>query len=330
MKRDPRDSSTESTIDIGRQVLEIEADALRETRRRLGPEFQRAVDLILNSKGRVVTTGIGKSGAVARKIASTFASTGTPALFLHAAEGLHGDLGMVTDGDVLVAVSYSGRTEDLMNILPVIRSMKVPIIAISGNRRSSLAHQADVVLDGSVRQEACPLNLAPTASTTVALALGDALAVAVMTQRGFTRDDFARFHPGGTLGRGLHLRVADLMRTGERFATVPHGSTVRDALFAITKAQAGAAAVLDGDGHLAGIVTDGDIRRYLVREDGGLDTAIADVMTPTPVVVNPDMPAVDALRLMEEKVVDDLPVVDDQHLAVGMLDVQDLLRGGLA
>ncbi|HEX8834386.1 MAG TPA: SIS domain-containing protein, partial [Abditibacteriaceae bacterium] len=222
--------TSEDVIQQARTVFEIESEAIARVGQRLDESFTRAVQLLLDCRGRVVVTGVGKSGAIGRKLASTFASTGTPALFLHASEGLHGDLGMVAPGDVLLPISYSGRTDDLTAILPVVKAMGVPIIAITGNAQSYLAANSDVVLDIAVEKEACPLNLAPTTSTAVALAMGDALAVCAMGQRQFTHDDFARFHPGGTLGRGLKLRVEELMRTGPRLAVLPEGSNVRDAL----------------------------------------------------------------------------------------------------
>jgi arabinose-5-phosphate isomerase len=317
------------SLQEAKRVLEIEAAAVRALAERLDAQFERAVELVLHCKGRVVVTGLGKSGAIGRKIASTFASTGTPSLFLHATEGLHGDLGMVASGDVLVAISYSGRTEEIINILPVVKDMGVPIIALTGNRESLLATSADVVLDIAVEREACPLNLAPTASTTAALAMGDALAIAVMQQRKFSHDDFARFHPGGALGKAT-AKVGDLMRTGARLATVRNDQSAKDVLFAITKAQAGAAIVVDTAGRLCGLVTDGDMRRHILREGVQvLEAPVTQVMTRTPVTTTPDRRAIEALRLMQERVIDDLPVVDEEGRPVGMLDVQELLRAGI-
>ncbi|NCO42413.1 MAG: KpsF/GutQ family sugar-phosphate isomerase [Armatimonadetes bacterium CG_4_10_14_3_um_filter_66_18] len=316
-------------LEAARNVLRIESDAVASLVERLGDEFEQAVRLVLDCKGRVVVTGIGKSGAIGRKLASTFASTGTPALFLHSGEGLHGDLGMVTTGDVLIAISYSGRTEDLINILPIVRDMGVKVIALTGDKHSLLALSSEVVLEVRVAQEACPLNLAPTASSTATLAMGDALAVAVMGEREFTREHFARFHPGGTLGRGASLTVADFMRTGHRVARVEPYDPARQVLAAITQAQAGAALVVDGSGVLAGIVTDGDMRRHLMKDDSVLSKPVAEVMTSTPTTVHADTPAREAIRIMEEKVIDDLPVIDPAGRPVGMLDVQDLLRAGV-
>jgi arabinose-5-phosphate isomerase len=279
----------------------------------------------------VVVTGVGKSGAIGRKLASTFASTGTPALFLHAAEGLHGDLGMIAPGDVLVAISYSGRTGDLTGLIPVVKDMGVPIIAMTGKSDSYLGTEADIVLDISVEKEACPLNLAPTSSIAAALAMGDALAVCAMTARRFTHDDFARFHPGGTLGRASKLRVGELMRSGERLARVPESATMRDAAQEITRAQGRATLVVAEDGRLAGYVSDGDLRRLLLREDGCElpRVLVVDVMTRTPLSFYPHMMAVEALRALQERALSQAPVVDENDLAVGILDVQDLLRAGL-
>jgi arabinose-5-phosphate isomerase len=330
-------SSCESSIcDKAREVLAIESEAIARLGARLDDRFERAVQLVLECEGRVVVTGVGKSGAIGRKLSATFASTGTPSLFLHAAEGLHGDLGMVAPGDVLVAISYSGRTDDLVGILPVIKAMEVPIIALTGNATSFLGSHADVILDISVEKEACPLNLAPTASTTAALAMGDALAVCAMSARHFTSEDFARFHPGGTLGRGLTLRVSDLMRTGERLALVPETATLRQAIVAITEAMSGSVLVTttttNAPGVLCGYLTDGDVRRLLVHTRDAeqlLKSPVAQFMTRTPLSLSPRMLALEALRALQERGVDDAPVVDEAGAPAGVLDVQELLRAGL-
>lgn len=321
-----------SICDKAREVLAIESQAIAHMSARLDKTFGRAVQLVLNCSGRVVVTGVGKSGAIGRKLASTFASTGTPSLFLHAAEGLHGDLGMVAPGDVLVALSYSGRTDDLVGILPVIKAMEVPIIAFTGNPTSFLGSHADVVLDISVEKEACPLNLAPTASTAAALAMGDALAVCAMSARHFTSEDFARFHPGGTLGRGLTLRVSDLMRTGERLALVPETATLRESIIAITEAMSGSVIATTETGVLCGYLTDGDVRRLLVHAEDAeqlLKSPIAEFMTRTPLSLSPQMLALEALRALQERGVDDAPVIDEHGTPAGVLDVQELLRAGL-
>ena len=322
---------TEEILDAARAVFRLESEAIANLGERLDASFERAVELLLACRGRVVVTGIGKSGAIGRKLAATLASTGTPALFLHAAEGLHGDLGMVAPGDVLVALSYSGRTDELAAILPVVKSMGVPIIALTGSAQSFLGARADVVLDISVEREACPLGLAPTTSTAAALAMGDALAICAMGRRQFSPDDFARFHPGGALGRGLTLSVADLMRSGERLAQVLETASVRQTLETITRAGSGAAVVV-ADSILCGYVTDGDVRRRLLScEDAHafLDSAVAELMTRTPLQLRPELSALDALRLMQERGIDDAPVVDERGAPVGVLDVQELLRAGL-
>jgi arabinose-5-phosphate isomerase len=319
-------------LEKAREVLSIESEAIARMAQRLDGSFERAVEMILGCKGRVVVTGVGKSGAIGRKLASTFASTGTPALFLHAGEGLHGDLGMVSPGDVLLAISYSGRTDDLTGILPVVKDMGVLVIALTGNPNSYLAGQADVLLNVAVEKEACPLNVAPTASTTATLAMGDALAICAMTARAFTHEDFARFHPGGTLGRGLKLRVAELMRTAERLAKVLSSATLRETIGAITQATGGAAAIVNENGTLAGYLTDGDVRRLLVKTTNAeelLQTPVEQYMTRTPLSLAPDMLAIEALRILQERGVDDAPVVDEHNTPVGVLDVQELLRAGL-
>lgn len=327
-------SSPEPTnyLTVARRVMMIESQAVARVADSLDESFSRAVAAVLGCRGRVVVTGIGKSGAIGRKLASTFASTGTPALFLHAAEGLHGDLGMVAPGDILLAISYSGRSDELLVILPVVKSMGVAVIALTGNPESYLGTNADIVLQSTVEHEACPLNLAPTASTTAALALGDALAVTAMEARGFKSTDFARFHPGGTLGRGLTLRVSDLMRTGDRLASVEADAPIREALERISQAQAGAAVVVDAAGKLAGYLTDGDVRRHLLRlADPGklLATPVREFMTRTPLTFRPEMAALDALRLLQERRVDDAPVVDENDIPVGWLDEQELLKAGV-
>ena len=319
-------------LHCARRVLEIESQAVAALVPRLDERFAQATQLILACRGRVVVTGIGKSGAIGRKLASTFASTGTPALFLHAAESLHGDLGMVTPQDLLLAISYSGRSDEFLVILPMMRAMHVPVIALTGSAESYLAAHADIVLDTAVAKEACPLNLAPTASTTAALALGDALAVTVMEVRGFEADDFARFHPGGSLGKGLKLRVRDLMRTGDRLAAVPLSAPVRAALAGITEAQAGAALITGLGGELVGYLTDGDVRRQLLRAENlaaWLEAPVERFMTRDPLSFRPEMYALDALRALQERRVDDAPVVDENNFPVGWLDEQELLRAGL-
>ncbi len=319
-------------LESARRVLLLESQAIAQLAARLDDSFERAVDLLWNSRGRVVVTGMGKSGAIGRKIASTLSSTGTPALFLHAAEGLHGDLGMVSRGDTLLAISYSGRSDELLTLIPIVRGWDVPIIALTGSPQSYLALHSDVVLDASVEREACPLNLAPTSSTTAALALGDALAVALMERRGFAPSDFLRFHPGGTLGRGANLVVGDLMRTGDRIALCSQNSSMKEVLQSITRAGAGAAMLLDDEGKLAGYLTDGDLRRHLLLSPDAnalLASGAAVHMTRSPLALHAEMAALDALRLLQERRLNDAPVVDSENRPVGWLEDQELLRAGL-
>ncbi|MGF7134410.1 arabinose-5-phosphate isomerase [Paraburkholderia sp. EB58] len=309
---------------LARNVLDIEADAVRALRDQLDDGFVEAIDFILGCRGRVVVSGIGKSGHVARKLAATFASTGTPAFFVHPAEASHGDLGMVTSDDVFVAMSNSGESEELMAILPIIKRLGSRLIAITGKPGSSLAQLADVHLNAGVAKEACPMNLAPTASTTAALALGDALAVAVLDARGFGPDDFARSHPGGALGRRLLTYVRDVMRTGDQVPKVMPESTVRDALFQLTAKRMGMTAIVDENQRVKGIFTDGDLRRVLERSGDFRDLPIASVMTPGPRTIGPDQLAVEAVELMERHRINQMLVVDDAGKLIGALNMHDL------
>lgn len=308
-----------------REVLRIEADAVASLVPRIGAEFAAACDLILRCSGRVVVSGMGKSGHVARKLAATLASTGTPAFFVHPAEASHGDLGMVTRDDVFVALSNSGRTEELLAIVVPVKRQGAKLVAITGDAASPLAREADVHLDARVDKEACPLNLAPTASTTAALALGDALAVALLDARGFGEDDFARSHPGGSLGRRLLTRVADVMRTGEALPAVATGSPLPAAILEVTRKRMGMTAVVARDGRLAGVFTDGDLRRLLERTTDLGALAVDDVMTRAPATIAPEALAVEAVRRMEERRVNQLVVVDAGGRMVGALHIHDLL-----
>ncbi len=312
-------------------TLRTEGEAVLRLIDRLDSSFADAVAMILGCKGRLVVTGMGKSGAIGRKLAGTFCSTGTPSLFLHPAEGIHGDLGMVTAQDVVLALSNSGESEEIVKILPAVARIGAKLIAMVGRRQSSLAAYAQVVLDVSVECEACPLDLAPTASTTAALALGDALALAVMEARRFTREDYALFHPGGALGRRLLLRVSDVMRTGSAMAVVEEDVKLLDVLFAITKAGAGAACVVDGDGKLCGLIADGDIRRALVADPpGALEKCARQVMTTQPLTITPDRLATEGLRMMEgpPRQIGEVPVLEDGK-PVGMLMLKDLVAAGI-
>ncbi len=316
-------------LENGRRTLDIEAEAIRHAEQRLDSAFEQAVALILAAQGRLVVTGMGKSGLIGRKIASTLASTGTPSFFMHPAEGSHGDLGMITAQDVVLAISSSGETDELVAILPLLQRLGIPLIAMVGRPDSTLGRRADRVLDISVAVEACPMNLAPTASTTVTLALGDAMAVALLEERGFTSEDFARFHPGGALGKQLLLRIDDLMHTGEGIPAVYRQAPMRDALLEMTAKRLGMTAVVDEDGRLEGIITDGDLRRAL---DHGIDLQqepAGQAMTPNPLTINGEDLAARGLQLMEEKAINGLLVVDADRRVIGALNMHDFLRAGV-
>jgi arabinose-5-phosphate isomerase len=313
----------------GRRVLATESEAVAALEHRLGEDFAEACRLLLNCTGRVVVTGMGKSGHVGGKIAATLASTGTPAFFLHPAEAVHGDIGMITARDIVLAISNSGETDELLTILPVIKRLDVPLIALTGRGGSTLARYATVTLDVSVPAEACPLNLAPTASTTATLAMGDALAVAVLEARGFTEEDFARSHPGGTLGRRLLLHVEEVMRRGTDLPAVRPETPLSAGLLEMSRKGLGMTTVVDEGDRLLGIFTDGDLRRAL---DGQIDvhrTRMVEVMTAGPKVARPRMLAAEAVHLMETHRITALPVVDDDGILVGALNVHDLLRAGV-
>lgn len=311
-------------------TLRSEGEAILNLCKRLDDSFAHAVELILDCKGRLVVTGMGKSGAIGRKLAGTFSSTGTASLFLHPAEGIHGDLGMVTSNDVVLALSNSGESEEIVNILPAIARIGAKMIAMVGREESTLAAYACVILDSSVDCEACPLGLAPTTSTAVQLALGDALALAVMEARHFTSEDYALFHPGGALGRKLLLRVSDVMRTGSAVAIVKRNVMLRDVMFAITKAGAGAAMVVDDSDTLEGIITDGDIRRALLVDNNALLKNASEIMVATSRTIAPDRLATEGLRLMETppRQIGEMPVIEDGK-PVGMLMLKDLVAAGI-
>lgn len=318
-------------IDTAKKVLQIEADAVLALIDRINGNFSQAVAMILGCQGRVVITGMGKSGLICQKIAATMASTGTPALFLHPAEGIHGDLGMLMKGDVVVAVSNSGETEELIRILPVIKRMGLPLIAMAGNPRSTLAKAGDVFIDISVAEEACPLGLAPTASTTATLAMGDALAVALLLERGFQEDDFALFHPGGALGKRLLLRVEDLMHKGSDIPLVPADMPLKEALFEITSKKLGITGVADDHGQLLGVFTDGDLRRCIEQGLDVLNRPISEFMTRNPKRILRSNLAAKALQRMEEHSITSLFVFEAEETSepVGILHLHDLLRAGV-
>lgn len=319
------------SAEVGRRVLEQEARAILALAERLGGGFEQVVDLILNINGRVITCGVGKSGHIARKTAGTLSSTGTPSLFLHAAEAVHGDLGMVTAQDVVLIYTHSGETDELVSLFPSLKAIGAKTVLITGRPESSAGRLADVVLDTGVEEEACPNNLAPTTSTTAMLALSDALAVAVMTRRGFSKDDFARFHPSGTLGKRLLLRVSDVMRAGEDCPTVREETPVIEVMRAITKAGAGAACVVDSDRRLVGLIGDGDLRRHFTNAERPLDASADEIMTRDPFRIESDLLAVEAMEVFQNlpKKVGELPVVDGDGRVRGLVMLKDLLRSGI-
>jgi len=316
-------------IKRAKEVLEIEAQAIKLLKNRIGKDFIKAIELILKCKGRIVVSGMGKTGIIAQKFSATLASTGTPSLFLHTAEAIHGDLGKVTGDDIVIILSNSGSTEEMKQLLPILKKIGSPIISLTGNSKSILAKYSDVVLDVSVKKEACPLGLAPTASTTASLAMADALAVCLLERKSFKEKDFAFFHPGGALGRRLFLTVEDIMRRGQANAIVDENKKVSQVLFAITRARAGSAIVVDKNGKLKGIFTDGDLRRHLESDNDLPNRKISEVMTKNPTVVKKDMLAAEAMRILQAKKIDEVPVVDKHNRPQGLLDVQDLLKAGL-
>ena len=314
------------------ETLEIEAAAVQKLTERIDDEFIAALQCILDCKARVIITGMGKSGHVGRKIAATLASTGTPSFFLHPAEAFHGDLGMVTEQDVVIAISNSGESSEIVNILPIIRRIGATIIAMSGRRESQLGQFADYFIDISVEREACPLGLAPTASTTATLAMGDAIAMALMSCRNFTSQDFALFHPGGALGRRLLLTVKNVMHTGDDNPLIHKGKTAKDALFVMTDKGLGAASVIDDDGKFLGLITDGIIRRALAKDNNFLDEPVESIMFTSPLIIAPDKMAAQALHVMEQhkpNPVTVLPVIDAENRPIGMVHLTDLLRQGV-
>jgi arabinose-5-phosphate isomerase len=314
------------SLELARQVLEIEAQAIRDLVPRIDGSFERAVQVLLACTGHVVVTGMGKSGIIGQKVSATLASTGTPSLVLHPADAIHGDLGRIVKGDVVLALSSSGDTEEILALLPTLKRMGVPLVAMTGNPRSPLAGAADLHLDVSIRQEACPLGLAPTASTTAALALGDALAMALLQARGFTIDDFAVLHPGGRLGRKL-LRVQDLMHTGDQIPRVQASTQMKDVLFEMTRKRLGFTTVVGSDGRLAGIISDGDLRRQMERHGYTLlDRTAEECMTRTPVLIGKHELATRALALMEERKITSLVVAGEQRTVDGVLHLHDLLK----
>ena len=318
-----------TALQRARKVLQIERDAIGRLSRRLDGRFGETVEMLSKCLGRVVVTGMGKPGIIGQKISATFSSLGIPSLWLHPAEAAHGDLGRVTGQDVVVVLSHSGETEEVLHLLPVLKRIGARIIAVTGSPRSRLGRQADVALETFVKNEASPWGLVPTASTTAMLALGDALAVALSEKRGFTSKDFAALHPGGLIGKRLTLQVEDLMRTGKAHPVVRHSDRVKEVLLTITRARAGSASVVDGKGRLVGIFTDGDLRRHIERNSGILDCRVSEVMTRRPKTVVKGQMAAEALKILRAYRIDEIPVVDAAGRPVGLLDIQDLLKAGL-
>jgi arabinose-5-phosphate isomerase len=317
------------SIPQGRRVLEIEARAIAGLIDRLDHRFTEAVELLYNCAGKVVVTGMGKSGLIGQKIAATLASTGTPAFFLHPAEGIHGDLGMLARRDVLLAMSNSGETEEVLKLLPFVKRLNIAVIALTGRTQSTLAKNSEVVLDVSVSEEACPMGLAPTASTTATLAMGDALAIALLQKRGLNEEDFAQFHPGGTLGRRLLLKVRDLMHQGQAIPRIGHQASARDAILEMTSKKLGMTTVVDGQEQLLGVITDGDLRRILEQ---GIDLAKAqagDLATKHPKTIGPDELAARAVQVMEQYSITSLVVLEDDRRIAGVIHLHDLLKSGV-
>jgi arabinose-5-phosphate isomerase len=321
----------ENIINIARKVLKIEADAVAALAEKLDSAFEKAIDIIFKSKGRVVVTGMGKSGLVGKKIAATLASTGTPAFFMHPAEASHGDLGMVTADDVIIAISNSGETEELVGLIPFLKRFDVSLISMTGSRNSTLAKSADVHLDVSVKEEACPLGVVPTASTTAALAMGDAVAVALLVKRGLKQEDFAFFHPGGNLGKKLFIKVKDLMHTGDALPFVSPEAEMTKAVVEISSKRLGVAIVIDSSKKILGVLTDGDIRRGIEKQGKGFfDTKVGEVMTKNPKTIAEDELAVKALSIMETHSITSLAVPDSDGKAIGVIHLHDILKQGIA
>lgn len=310
-----------------KEILQIEIDGLQRVRKGLGSEFDRAIEMILASLehgGKIVVTGMGKSYHVGLKIAASLTSTGSPASTLHPAEAMHGDFGVLMKQDILLALSYSGASDELLSLVPAVKRQGVKIVSVTGEPDSPIAQCSHLVLPVTVDREACPFNMAPTASTTAMLALGDALAMVLLEARGFQREDYAKLHPGGAIGKALLLRVADIMRSGDRMARIQTGSSIKDAIVAMTGARAGSAAVVDESGAVIGILTDGDLRRHMADSGEIIARPVEEIMTRDPVTVRESALAVDVLRIFEDRNIDDIVVVDDSGRAVGTVDIQDL------
>ena len=323
------DLEKETSIEIGKRVLAIEAGAIKDLMARIDKSFGDSVDILYECEGRVVVTGMGKSGLIGKKISATFASTGTPSFFLHPAEGIHGDIGMVMRNDVLLVISNSGETSELIALLPTFKRMNLKTICLTGKPFSTLAKNSDTVIDVSVKEEACPMNLVPTASTTVTLAMGDALAVALFEKRGFREEDFALFHPGGTIGRKLLLTVAELMHTGSDIPMVNEDSNMKDVIFEMTSKKMGVTTVVDRDRRLAGIITDGDLRRIIEKESDIFKLRASEVMTKNPKIAQKDFLAVSAVQVMESYSITSLVILNTDRTIAGIIHLHDLLKKGI-
>ena len=316
--------------ELANEVLDIEANSILRLKSNIGENFEKAIEILYNCKGRVIVTGMGKSGLIGKKIAATMSSTGTPSYFLHPAESTHGDSGVITRDDVIIAISNSGETQELMNLLPLIKRFGCPMIGMTGNLNSTLAKASEVVMDISVEREACPLNKAPTASTTATLAMGDTLAVCLMEKKGFTKEDFLMFHPSGKLGKGLTYKVVDLMITGDRMPVVSDSLSFTSVINTISEFKLGMAMIVDASGQLTGVLTDGDIRRTIIKHSDTSSLQVKDVMTVNPKRITSDAYAASALNLMEKFSITALAVVDENNVPVGVIHVHDLLRAGVA
>lgn len=324
-----RKMHSEQCLARARDVLEIEIGGIRQVQEDLGAPFVQLVETcleVLGKGGKIVFCGLGKSGHIGHKLAATLASTGSPAVFMHPVEAMHGDLGVLSEGDVLIALSYSGETDELLCVLPAAKRLGVPVVSITGNLESRIAKWSTLAVPMPIPREACPFNLAPTTSTTALLALGDALAIVLLERRGFQASDYAKLHPAGAIGQSVTLQITDIMRTDERFPRVPPDTNVRDALIMMTRARCGSVGVVDQDNLLLGIFTDGDFRRHITSDEKLMTRPIKEVMTPDPVTIQSDAMAIELLKILEIRKIDDILVVDSEGHAVGLVDVQDLAR----
>lgn len=319
-----------SINELAKEVLEIEAQSILKLKERIGRDFDRAIEILYNCKGRVIITGMGKSGHIGRKIAATLSSTGTPSYFLHPAESTHGDSGLITRDDVVVAISNSGETAELLNLLPLIERFGVPMIAMTGKLNSTLAQKSEVVLDISVEKEACPLGKAPTASTTATLAMGDAVAICLLKKRGFTEEDFLMFHPSGALGKGVLYKVSDMMIVGSALPIVEENTTFQKTISLISEKKLGAAIIINNSGEMTGVLTDGDIRRIILKYENTSGLLAKDVMTRNPKTIKKTDLAAKALNIMEKHSITSLVVCDEENHPVGMIHIHDLLKAGVA